>query len=104
MKTANNMTKQEQLAELRRELYYFDASAYITEYDYRDMLNECYGQVEICGYKYDAGCALNTVDPIAFRCGYADYTANYNLDSIEAYRELKTAIEALEYELGEMDA
>jgi len=43
---------------------------------YEDLLNECYGQVEICGMKYDPGYALKTIDPIAFRCGVSDMLAD----------------------------
>lgn len=32
----------------------------------KDMLNDVYGTVKICGYDYDAGRALEEVDPVAF--------------------------------------
>lgn len=40
---------------------------------YRDSLNDCYGTVSICGYEYEAGRALEDIDPVAFRCGFSDY-------------------------------
>ena len=40
-----------------------------TEEQYDDMLNDCYG--EFMGY--DAAYILRSVDPIAYRCGYADF-------------------------------
>lgn len=40
---------------------------------YDDMLNEVYGDVEICGYKYSAAYAFEEVDPIAYRCGLSDW-------------------------------
>jgi len=92
---SNDKTAQ-RIQELRDLIRNFDASDYITESDFRDMLDECYKPVDICGYKYDAGRALQEVDPVAFRCGYADYTANYELDSIEEYRELVEELEELE--------
>lgn len=48
-------------------------TAYGTDEDYANMLDEVYGQIEICGYKYYAAYALESVDPIAYRCGYGDY-------------------------------
>ena len=39
---------------------------------YDDMLDECYGDIEICGLRYSASCALKEVDPIAYRCGLSD--------------------------------
>ena len=44
-----------------------------TEDDYRDMLNDCYGEVSICGYNYDAAYALEEIDPTAYRCGFSDF-------------------------------
>jgi hypothetical protein len=45
----------------------------VTEEEYRDFLTECYGIIDVCGYKYDAGYALQELDPIAFRVGKGDY-------------------------------
>lgn len=70
-----------------------DAANYIAENIsedvYDEMLDECYGEIEICGYSYDASIALYRVDPIAYRCGFSDYT-----DSL---------ISDIEYELERMD-
>lgn len=41
---------------------------------YRESLSEAYGTVMICGHEYDAVQALEDVDPVAFNCGFADYT------------------------------
>jgi hypothetical protein len=98
------MTIRARVIELREQRDNFDASDYITESDFRDMLDECYEPVDICGYKYDAGRALESVDPIAFRVGYADYTANYELDSIEEYRAIIEELEELETQLDGVTA
>ena len=42
------------------------------EDSFEEMLNEIYGEVEICGYSYSAGYALKELDPIAYRCDLAD--------------------------------
>lgn len=34
----------------------------------REMLNEVWGAVGICGYLFDAGSVLEAMDPVAFRC------------------------------------
>jgi hypothetical protein len=47
-----------------------------TEQAYLEMLDECYETVEICGHTYDAGYALKEIDPVAFRCGHADYISS----------------------------
>jgi hypothetical protein len=41
---------------------------------YREMLNECYGNIEIAGLEYTTALALEQVDEIAFRCGFNDWT------------------------------
>ena len=40
---------------------------------YRDMLNDCHDRLEIGDLSWFAGDALEELDPIAFRCGVADY-------------------------------
>lgn len=45
----------------------------MTEEAYRDMLDELYGAVEICGMSFSSGRALEELDPVAFRCGKSDY-------------------------------
>ena len=44
----------------------------LTDKKYEDILNEAYGDVEICGMKFSSGYALRELDPTAFRCGMAD--------------------------------
>jgi hypothetical protein len=45
----------------------------ITDGEYRDLLDELYGDVEICGMTFSSGYALKELDPIAFDCGKNDY-------------------------------
>lgn len=40
--------------------------------EYQEFLTEIYGQVDVCGYKYNAGYVLKELDPTAFRCGKSD--------------------------------
>ena len=64
-----------------------DASAaaqYITdnmdEEEYENMLDECYGEIDVCGYSYSASYALRELDPTAYRCGMADYYDSLSSD------------------------
>ena len=43
------------------------------EDEYDDKLDECYGEIEICGYSYSASLALYRTDETAYRCGMNDY-------------------------------
>lgn len=47
------------------------------EDSYRELLDDLYGDVEICGLSYSASNALESVDPIAFRCGFSDMQEYY---------------------------
>lgn len=40
---------------------------------YREMLDSCYEEVEICGNKYCVSRVLKEVDPTAYRCGFSDW-------------------------------
>ena len=46
---------------------------------YDEMLNDVYGEVNICGYTYNAADALYRLDETAYRCGKNDY-----YDSLES--------------------
>lgn len=50
---------------------------------YRDMLDECYGEIEICGCTYPASVALARVDPIAYRHGLLDYEDSLDTEDEE---------------------
>ncbi len=41
---------------------------------YDDMLDEVHGTVTIAGLEYDTSIVLKNVDPIAYRCGFNDWT------------------------------
>jgi hypothetical protein len=48
------------------------------EREYRDMLNDCHEPAKICGYEYEPAQALKEVDPVAYRCGFSDFTGDDN--------------------------
>jgi hypothetical protein len=49
---------------------------------YDDMLDDCFGDVKILNMLYYTSRALKDVDPIAYRCGFSDYTATLEEDNI----------------------
>ena len=49
---------------------------YEAEAIYDDMLDDVYGETNICGYTYSARCALKRVDYIAWKVGFSNYFAN----------------------------
>ncbi len=38
-----------------------------------EMLDECYGDIEVCGYTYSASEVFQKVDPVAYRCSCSDW-------------------------------
>lgn len=93
---------EKQLLGIQEEINNFDASDYVTENQYDDMLDDCYGEIEICGMSYVASVALESVDPTAYRCGYNDYVDSVDLDSIDEYNELIEQKETLESEIDDI--
>ena len=49
---------------------------------YDEMLDDVYGDIEICGYHYPASKALFDVDPTAYRCGFNDWLDSMIQDEI----------------------
>lgn len=47
-----------------------------------DMLDEVYGEVNICGCIYLASRVLAKIDPIAYRCGLNDWTDAENENTL----------------------
>ena len=47
---------------------------------YDEMLDECHEDVKICGMTYTTSRALKDVDPIAYRCGFNDFTSQLEED------------------------
>ena len=71
--------------------------------DYDEMLDDVYGDVEICGMNYSSSRALKLLDPVAYRCGKGDFESNYDLDNCEEYNDLKDELESLEYQLSDLE-
>ena len=48
-------------------------SDYKVRNEFERELTGAYGTVTVCGFEYEAGDALRTLDPVAFGCGVADW-------------------------------
>lgn len=82
----------EQIKLIKTELRPIDV-----EERFEDMLNECYPEIEIIGLKYQAGSALKVLDPVAFRCGHADF-----IDSEVSNEVITDEIDGEHYDLYEV--
>ena len=52
--------------------------------EYMHLLDEVHCEVEICGYLYSAGRALEAIDPVAFNCSKSDYEDSLTTDMQDA--------------------
>lgn len=68
----------------------------LSDQDYEAVLNDIYGDVEICGLKYSAGRALRELDPVAFRCGKADYESTLGYECGECGKRFEAENDAEE--------
>lgn len=98
------LDSQKELSDIQNDIDNFDASDYVTEDDYDEMLDDCHGDIDICGYSYSASRVLQEVDPIAYRCGYNDYVDSIDLDAIVEYCELTEQKDELESEIEDIES
>ena len=49
---------------------------------YRDMLDECYAPLRIGYLEWPPSVALERLDPVAFRCGFNDFTDAENWEEV----------------------
>ena len=64
------------------ELIESELNSVDTESLYNDMLDDCYGDVQIGECTYSTGYVLQLVDPTAYRCGTNDYIDSLCSDSV----------------------
>lgn len=91
------------IVDIEEEIDDFDKEDYITDEQYRDMLDDCHEDVEIAGMTYCTSRALEEIDPIAYRCGYSDYVDSVKLEDIEEYNVLVSNLEYLQSELEDLE-
>jgi len=98
----NKQELQEELQLLRDELEDFEIDPDDYEGQYRDMLDGCYGVLNVCGYKYGASSVLARMDPTAYRCGLNDYVDGLEKEEDPKYKEIREKMESLENEIDSL--
>lgn len=70
-----------------------DCATYIIENadlsDAYDDSLDCEGVVNVCGLKYYPSTILKEVDPIAYNCGYDDFTDSLYYDVVDMLESMK---------------
>lgn len=72
------------------------------EEEYDDMLDDVYGEIDVCGYKYYAGRLLQEIDPVAYNCGHSDYNNSLLSDIQSEIEEKEEEIKILQEELNNL--
>jgi hypothetical protein len=67
------------------------------EQRYRDMLDECYPEVDAGGLTFAVSRVIEELDPTAFRCGAVDYA-----DSLVSDRTISDEIDGEHYDYEEV--
>jgi predicted nuclease with TOPRIM domain len=96
-------SKQEKLEEIESELDEvtekmdnFEIDPYDFEDRYQDMINDCYGDVNLGGMSWSADYVLRELDPTMYKCGLLDYVDSIDKEDVEKYKELMEEQEELE--------
>ena len=90
-----------QIDEKQKEIDHFEYLCSESEYD--EFLDEVEGSVTVAGMEFYASDILKSCDPVAYRCGKADYGSNFDLDNCEEYNDLQDELEALEHDLEDLE-
>jgi hypothetical protein len=70
---------------------------------YEDTLGEIYGEIDICGMKYDVARALKEVDPTAYRCGLSDYADSLDKEQFQDFQDLQEAVDEAQSTVDELE-
>jgi uncharacterized protein YlxW (UPF0749 family) len=92
------------IKETENKIQNFDKSEYLTDEKYDEMLDDCYGEVNICGMTFYSSVAFRELDPIAYRCGFSDFADSMDNDEFEEYTELQEELKELQEELKELES
>ena len=66
-------------------------------------IDACYGEIEVCGIKFDASYVLYKCDPIAYRCYKSDYGYNIEDDIITQLEQEESKICGFDVEYEEIE-
>lgn len=69
------------------------------------MLDDCHEPVDIAGLTYGTSRALKLTDPVAYRCGLADYSSEISIENEypEEVQKIETLLSDIESLLEEME-
>ena len=65
----------------------------LTEEQYEELLNDCYGSVQIGWLTFDAGRIVRELDPTAFRCGMSEEPEQWQCSECDSIYETEEEAE-----------
>lgn len=92
---------QANLAAKRQEMADYEISR--DDSDYRNHLDEVYGDIEVCGGTYSVGYVLEHIDSTAFRCGLVDWVDSLDKEDENDYKQLMEEEEEFENEVSDLE-
>lgn len=90
-----------EIKNLQCEVDNFEYTCDESEFDAH--LDECYKDVNVCGFTYSASYALKELDPIAYRCMKSDYEGTFDLNDCTEYTDMVEELASLESELESLN-
>lgn len=96
-------TKKAEIAAKEKEIDNFELDNDDYEEQYKEAIDS-EGPVTVAGITFDPSRILQEMDPIAYRCGLADYVDSCEKDDDPKYQELAEELETLEDDLADLES
>lgn len=103
-KRAELKTLEVEIAEKEREIRNFGLHYEVPDEEYDQMLDDCYGDIDVCGSTYSASYALKNLDPTAYNCGKSDFDSSYDYSATVEYQDLEEQLEELESRRDDLES
>lgn len=90
--------------ELSEELASMEVSDIVSMERFEELMNELYGDVDVCGFSKPSGTLLREVDPIAFNESYLNYCNALSAGEFDEYQDLSEQINDIQSEIDDLKA
>jgi predicted nuclease with TOPRIM domain len=95
-------SKEAEYTDIQSEMENFEIE--VSDELYDEMLDDCYGEVQIAGLTFSTSYALKELDPTAYDCGKNDYADSLDPSGDPEYQELQERLGDLRDEIAELEA
>ena len=81
---------------LQSDIDHFDPFEYLDDDSFEEILNDIYGEIEVCGHTHEAGRLLRIIDPATFDQAKVDHASSMDVHDFRSFSEYHDLEEALE--------